>query len=312
VIDPYEAAVDLGQAKFKILKGTTWSAMVRLRGCKNWTPYPINVEKNGQAQVLLDPKDAIRIRVRDLKGLGIGEARIQLIHSSGELLSATTDEQGNAQVLAPRGEIFRTRIEAKGRSSTTWRQDELQVRTEPYDFTLARNSWLSFWLEGTNFQAPGEAVIVSYGDMHSEFIGIHVWSAWDKWPPMSNDAVKRIVVIAPGCAPAAKDIEPPTMDSFRSSQAGVKVHRGPTIVVPRAVLTHSIAEPIRATATAIHIAESHLGEFGKDSYITEKFSSEFTPTEGDIVFGPFAPGTYALKILDASGKMLWEETRLVQ
>jgi hypothetical protein len=42
------------------------------------------------------------------------------------------------------------------------------------------------------------------------------------------------------------------------------------------------------------------------------FSSEFTPTDGDIVFGPFAPGTYALKILDASGKTLWEETREVK
>jgi hypothetical protein len=42
------------------------------------------------------------------------------------------------------------------------------------------------------------------------------------------------------------------------------------------------------------------------------FSSEFTPSEGDIVFGPFTPGTYELKILDANGQTLWKETRDVK
>jgi hypothetical protein len=42
------------------------------------------------------------------------------------------------------------------------------------------------------------------------------------------------------------------------------------------------------------------------------FSSESLPSDGDIVFGPFTSGTYELKILDATGKVLWEETREVK
>jgi hypothetical protein len=34
--------------------------------------------------------------------------------------------------------------------------------------------------------------------------------------------------------------------------------------------------------------------------------------EGALVLGPFAPGTYELKILDGDGKVLWEETREVK
>jgi hypothetical protein len=44
----------------------------------------------------------------------------------------------------------------------------------------------------------------------------------------------------------------------------------------------------------------------------KKYSSEFTPTDGDIVFGPLSPGKYSLKIVDAAGKTLWEEERDVK
>jgi hypothetical protein len=42
------------------------------------------------------------------------------------------------------------------------------------------------------------------------------------------------------------------------------------------------------------------------------YSSEFTHEDGDIVFGPFTPGTYQLKVIDAIGETLWEETRAVK
>jgi hypothetical protein len=61
----------------------------------------------------------------------------------------------------------------------------------------------------------------------------------------------------------------------------------------------------------LHIAEPHLGEYGKHGAYMRLFSSESLPSDGDITFGPFTPGTYDLKILDANGKILWEETRTI-
>jgi hypothetical protein len=118
------------------------------------------------------------------------------------------------------------------------------------------------------------------------------------------------VVIAPGCSLGEAKFMPNATLPFTPIR--IEMQLGPTVVVSRAALPIDSVAPLKATAKALHIAEQHLADYGKRGDVLKMFSSEFVPANGDITFGPFAPGTYALKIFDANGKVLWEETRLVQ
>jgi hypothetical protein len=78
------------------------------------------------------------------------------------------------------------------------------------------------------------------------------------------------------------------------------------------VLPTEFVSPLKASATALQIGETDLGASSKSGYTTKLFATEFAPSAGDIEFGPLTPGTYAFKILDATGKTVWEETRDVK
>jgi hypothetical protein len=119
-----------------------------------------------------------------------------------------------------------------------------------------------------------------------------------------------VVVIAPGCALGEAQFIPNATLPFTPIR--IEMQHGSTVVVSRAALPGEFVSPLKATAKALHIAPQQLADYGKSGDVLKLFSSEFVPADGEITFGPFAPGTYALKILDANGKVLWEETRLVQ
>jgi hypothetical protein len=125
-----------------------------------------------------------------------------------------------------------------------------------------------------------------------------------------NDAASVAVLIVPGYLPAEARIGT-TPETF-GAPMHFAVKRGPTVTVARSALPGDYTAPLTATATPIHICESLLRAHGKGRDILNVFSSEFALKDGDLILGPFTPGIYALKVLDAAGKTLWEEERDVK
>jgi hypothetical protein len=125
-----------------------------------------------------------------------------------------------------------------------------------------------------------------------------------------RDDASRILVVEPGCVAEELLFTPSPQAS--SAPIHFDLKRGPTVVVARTVLPADYTAPLKATALALTIHKLPAWEGAAQEHAMKKYSSEFTPSDGDIVFGPLTPGKYSLKIVDATGKTLWEEERDVK
>jgi hypothetical protein len=308
-IDAFECDRELAQSKFRILEGTEWSATVRLPNSEQWITYPIKIDATNNAKIAIDLEQQVRLHLRDSRGTPVPGVMVILQAQGGDTLTTRSDEQGRASVTANPNETYRTFVGESG-----WRHmlkigPTVKARTEPYELWLAQEWILKCSIDVTGSVPPLKALIAFYDSARHEHLYVEAWFTNDS-TLIINDAAQRAVVLAPGCA-ALETHSMVRPDEGRST-ISLELKRGPTINVSRTVLPIEVLSPLKGRATAIHVAERHLGDYGKQRDVTSMFSSEFTPSEGDIVFGPFTPGTYELKILDANGQTLWKETRDVK
>jgi hypothetical protein len=185
----------------------------------------------------------------------------------------------------------------------------IKARPDPYEINIARRWMLGCSLRADGFDPPEQALIACYDSTSPEPLFVE-WVAGNNRSISVNDAIRRAVVMAPGCLPV--EVQLFVTASTGGPPIRAEVKHGPKVVVQRSVLPTEHASPLKATATAVHICENHLGAYGSRDDVSELFSTEFVLPDGDIVFGPFTPGTYELMILDATGKTVWEQTKVIE
>jgi hypothetical protein len=303
--------LERAQAKFRVLDGTNWSASVRIPGSENWIPYTITLNEGDDVRVAIDAERTICILARNSFGAAAAGVELGLTAPGRAPLKVKTDEEGWAEVEAEADILYLVEVtdyEWKGA-----RVEDLNCKVKAgskvHELTLARVLELGFTYSAVGFAKPARIAIALFGTPTGEFLTYAEVSAMQSRMRIT-DAVTRIAVIEPGCLYEELPINP------TASTAGPPVHlelkRGPTVSVDRALLPKEYPEPLKASAKALTIAKYPMPD---NHYLREalkKCSSEFAPSAGDIVFGPFTPGTYELKIRDASGKTLWKETREVK
>jgi hypothetical protein len=309
-IEPFESNLDLAQAKFRVLDGTDWSASVRLPESKNWVPHTIAIEDGDIVRVVIDTDQKVRLLARDYFGAPAPGVELALSSRGSELIRAKTDEEGRAEMQVQADtEYF---VEVK---SHEWfhanRQEQHKVKASALvrELRLKRRYGYEYSYSAVGFEKPGRITVHLYGEDLNDPKG--QTSCYENLNSIGiMDDVRLLVVDEPGCVIEHLPIDPSTKGAGPPIQ--IELRRGPTVVVARAVLPADYIAPLKATAQAIKIDKIPLWEGAAQERAMKRYSSEFTPTEGDIVFGPLSPGKYALKILDANGKTLWEETREVK
>jgi hypothetical protein len=308
-IDAFEVNPELGQAKYRVLKDSEWSASVRLPDSKSELSYPVTIDATNVVRIKVDLEPRVRVLLLDLSGVPVPNVYVSLRTHRGEAISGKSDEDGRAAILVQADESYALRV-----SVAKWQtadRDPIRVKARPdvYEIRIARAWWMSIALHANGVDLPQTSLIAYFDGSSTEHLYFqHFLSSFQK--VLVNETYKRAIVLAPGCQPT----EVPLGDGATTDDPPVKVEvkRGPTIELSRELLPRSFTPPLQWSATALHVAESYLGPRGKISYITQFFSTKPTPMEGALVLGPFAPGTYELKILDGDGKVLWEETREVK
>jgi hypothetical protein len=178
----------------------------------------------------------------------------------------------------------------------------MQAQAEEYEITLARSRMLNLSLKANDFEAPDKATLVYFTASGQP---PHEYKHWSQSNPTvdAHDAITRILVLAPGCLYADAKFDP--KDENGNLNAVAHLERGPTVTVPRSELPLECALPLKASAVPKKIAVDLIGY--TDAVI--HFYSEGAVSDDGVVFGPFTPGTYDLKIVDADGKILWEQTK---
>jgi hypothetical protein len=301
--------VALGQATFKVLKTASWQAAVRHPGSKSLIIHPLHMIDDSHTQVRIDFAHIVRIRARDTSGSPVAGLGIHLTNPRLETVRAVTDVDGRAQCLVARDEACQLSVPHVRVIGNGLNLSDVRPRDAEYAITIDRVSQLRFTLEAVGQDPPTEAIVACFNTTYPEQPSL-IW--WTPSTPTTNFnlAVSRIVVFAPGFLRSESQLPPIT--NSEESIIPVRLQRGPILRVPRSVLPTEFVSPLKASATALQIGETDLGASSKSGYTTKLFATEFAPSAGDIEFGPLTPGTYAFKILDATGKTVWEETRDVK
>jgi hypothetical protein len=308
-IDGFEAQPERAQVKFRILDETDWSAVVRISDTEAWVSYPLTIDAMGFARIQIDREQKVRLLVTDAMGVPAAGIQIELQGRGGETIIAKSDETGRAEAEVQPDTTYLLVISDSKWEFLHLNNPRVKARPESYEIKIAKMWVLDCALEAAGFEVPKSALIACFGPSSQEALFVSWWSTAN--PKVNaNDAIDRAVVLAPGCLPAESQV------FFRNNGADPSLHaelkRGPRVRVARAAIEGAFPGPLKAQSTALQVAPSFLGKASDSAPITEMFSSESTPTEGDIVFGPLTPGKYSLKTVDASGKTLWEETREVK
>jgi hypothetical protein len=282
---------------------------VQLPGVEDWVVYPLTIAGSEDVRVVIAQDQKIRLLVRDHQGVPVPGVSFLLSGRGGDSLNLKTDEAGRAEATAQPGMAYSLNILESGWTILQLIRENVEVRPEEFDIKIVRSRDLECSLESDGFATPATSLVACFGHSSPDPISVTIWNA--RRPQLSiNEAVNRVVFLAVGCLPAESQIFMGTSGSPNAIR--IELTRGPTVSVSRTVLPKDYSGPLKATATALKIAEAILGELSNRRAFMRSYSSEFTPSEGDILFGPFTPGTYKLKILDADGKVLWEETREVK
>jgi hypothetical protein len=308
-IDAYEINLPIGQSKFKVLTDTSWMALVRLANSEDWISYPLTLTEHGQAQVRINTESQIKVRVRDPSGAPISAVKIVLMDGPTEPVSAFTDHEGRAALIASSAGKYRMYVQGPVWKNLNMRALFATVQPDVYELTVVKSAGLRLTWDAPRMSPPEKALVVLYGSDKSKPLSLYWWTSGQPIIDCHN-AVRRIVVFAPGWLPAEAQVT--SNAELGESHAFVQVHPGPNLTVPRDDLPKELASPLKATAIALQIAKGRFGPFAEREIAPHLFASEFTPPNGDIVFGPFTPGTYELKILDATGAVVWQQTKTIE
>jgi hypothetical protein len=249
------------------------------------------------------------VLVRDSFGAAVPGVRIELESIGRDKLLTTSDHEGRAEVLVEADTDYSLGINSRDWRCTTRSSPLIKAGPKVHELVVARPLAIEFSYSTAGIKEPSQVLVAMYGSNRDDYFFFA--------PVYSNpnqlwilDVVRRLVVLSPGCVPEEVLVSPTGQDP--GPPIHVELRPGPTISVSREVLPKESAAPLKATTTATSIAHlpmaTHLEQFVRQKI----FSSSIKLRDGDIVFGPFTAGTYALKILDATGKTLWEEEREVK
>jgi hypothetical protein len=226
------------------------------------------------------------------------------------MIKARTDEEGRAEVHAQADTDYFVEVLSQEWLLESMRnQPKVKAGGNLCEFTVTRWIKYEFAYSAVGFEKPKRIHIKTYGAGPDD--PKYQLTCYESMNSISlTDNIGQILVAEPGCLAEELLFTPSPEPS--AAPIHIELKRGPTVIVARAVLPADYIAPLKATAQAIKIDKIPLWEGAAQERAMKRYSSEFTPTEGDIVFGPLSPGKYALKILDANGKTLWEETREVK
>jgi hypothetical protein len=275
---------------------------------ENWISYPLTIGATGHAIIQVDQDQTVRILALDTLGAPVPELRFSLLAKGGESIVLTTDIEGRGEVVVQPGETYHLHMSVAMWGTIDQKRILVKARREPYELKLARQRYAKCILSGLDGEQPALSLTACFGPSSPGPLFVDVLGA--RGSININDAASVAVLIVPGYLPAESRIGT-TPETF-GAPMHFAVKRGPTVTVARSALPGDYTAPLTATAIPIHICESLLRAHGKGWDILNVFSSEFALKDGDLILGPFTPGIYALKVLDAAGKTLWEEERDVK
>jgi hypothetical protein len=184
------------------------------------------------------------------------------------------------------------------------------LRPEEYELTVAKKAAIVLTINAPGDDVTYEALVACYPSGGSEQLTFCKCFSRSRHLFYIHEAARRIVVLLPGFLPAEVRIGPNASGHFEAVQ--VRPLPGISVAIPKAAFPPHSSGPLTATATPVAIAPKDLGSLATEKEYITRFTSAFTPPDGDITFGPFTPGTYDLKIVDASGAVVWQQTKVIE
>jgi hypothetical protein len=299
----------LAESRFPVLRGSAWSAAVSVPVYGIANAYALDFDSEGNAKIFIDTESTIKVALRDPEGVPVVGIEVALNGPNEKSKPLSTDREGRVQFIAkPSTDYWLSVEDSAWRLLGSW-SNSVTLRPEEYELTVAKSAdiWLCFGGLGSGWHRT--VLVACYSGGIPERMNL---SLCTPFAPVvrAHVAVKRMVVVLVGFKPAEIPVDPGSIGTHESID--VTPILGMTFNVPRSSLPQQTNGPLQATATPLEILKEHLGIQSKNEHLLWHFGSTFTPPEGDIVFGPFTPGTYELKILDATGAVVWQQTKTIE
>jgi hypothetical protein len=276
---------------------------------ENWAAHTILINRGDYVRVDIDIDKKVRLRTLDAFGSIVPGVELGLIAFGRELIKATTDQEGRAEIRVEADtEYFVQVMSMKWTHARIFDQPKVRASAISREILLRNRVEIQVSCSAVGFDAPPRIGVLLYGKDADDWLG--ETSIANPSPLPITENVKRLVVIEPGCL--AEEILVNLDPSDARPLVRVELKRGPTVVGARTTLPRQYTSPLRARAQALKVYNLPARDAALQKMAMKKYSSEFAPTDGDIIFGPLSPGKYSLEIVDATGGILWEETREVR